>query len=101
MASSTEANLSATVIPSDDLAVAPHDVLVGREVAQRHGAARVQPPRRDAHHGTKSQAITVGETGRRVDDDHRRVDLAGEPASNIEIRSHDRFGVTGAEARDV
>ena len=44
-----------------DLAVAAHHVLVGRELAQPHRAARVQPVRADPDLGAEAELVPVGE----------------------------------------
>ena len=90
--SSTDSNRSATVLSVlrrlsltsdysslfDDLAVAPHDVLVRGQLAQAHRAARVQLLGRDPDLGAEAEPLAVGEAGRRVHDHDRGVDLVGE-----------------------
>ena len=58
MTSSTDSNRSAIAqsgLRSSHLAVAPDDVLVGRELAQAHRAARVQLLRGDPDLGAEAE----------------------------------------------
>ena len=80
-----------------DLAVAPHEVLVGGELAQRHRATRVQLLRGDPDLRAEPELGAVGEARRRVDHHGGGVDLGGEPPRRVELAGEDRFGVPRAE----
>src|SRR5215203_3363025 len=84
-----------------NLAVAPYDVLVRGELAQRHGAASVELLGADADLGTEAELGTVGEAGRGVDDDGASVDRVGETAGGAEVAREDCLGVSRAEPVDV
>src|SRR5215204_6211158 len=84
-----------------NLAVAPYDVLVGGELAQRHGAPGVQLLGADADLGAEAELGAVGEAGRRVDDHGPAVDRVGEPGGRGEITGEDGLGVAGREAVHV
>src|ERR1700716_2378909 len=83
------------------LTVAPHDVLVGGELAQRHGAACMQLLRGDPDLGAEAELGAVGEPGGRVHDDGAVVARVGEPLRRREIAGEDRLGVTRPEPVDV
>src|SRR5262249_54814350 len=107
MTSSTEVNRSAISVvlagtgSLDDLAVAPQHVLVGGELPKAHRAAGMELLGRDADLGAEPEALAVGEPRRRVHDDDRGVDVAGEAAGGVEIAGDDRLGVARPEAVDV
>src|SRR5262249_56713510 len=62
------------------LPVALHDELGRRQFPNPDRPAGMNPGGRDPHLGAHAELIAVDQTGRRVDEDGGRVDLAGEPA---------------------
>src|SRR4051794_24175335 len=84
-----------------NLAVAPYDVLVGGELAQRHGAPGVQLLGADADLRAEPELGAVGEASGRVDDDGAAVDRVGEAGGGRQLTGEDGLGVSGREAVHV
>jgi len=55
----------------------------------------------DADLRAEPELLTVDESGRRVHEHGRRVDLTAEAVGGVEVAGDDRLGVPGAEAGDV
>src|SRR5712692_11177261 len=84
-----------------ELTVAVDHVLDRRQLLGADGPAGVDARGRDAHLGPHAELPTVDETGRRVDEHRRGVDLAREAASVAERVGDDGLREPGAVAADV
>src|SRR4051794_39881232 len=100
MTLSTDSNLSAMnpLCSSADLPVAPDDVLVRGELAQRHGPARMQLLGGDADLRAEAELGAICEARGRVHRDRAAVDFAREPLRRGEVARDDGVGVRAAEA---
>ena len=83
------------------LALAPQNVLVRYEALESDRPTCVDPPRADAHLGTKAIAESVGEARARVDEHAGRVDAAHERAGRLGVLSYDAVRVVRAVRVDV
>ena len=83
------------------MSVARDDILVGRELGQSHRAAGVEFLRRDTHFGAEAELPAVGEGGRDVDVDARRIDPPGELPGRPGVFGDDGFAVARGVAGDV
>src|SRR3954469_11561427 len=84
-----------------DLAHPVDQVLERAQLAQADRPARVQLLRRVADLGAHAELAAVGEAGRRVDVDARRVDAALEGPRARRVVGDDRLAVAGAVRVDV
>src|SRR5581483_2323156 len=82
------------------LAAALDEILVDRQFAQPHWAARMETVGRDPGFGTEAELAAVGEARRGVDVNRGRIDLALEARGGILVGGDDRVGKAGAMARD-
>ena len=75
-----------------DLAGAAHQVLVGRQLAQTHRSACVQPVGADPDLGAEAELEAVGEAGGGVDEHRGRVDALEEARGGAVVLGDDGFG---------
>src|SRR5262249_42953090 len=75
-----------------DLARAAHEILVGRELAQAHRPARVQPVRADPHLGAEAELVPVGEARGGIDEYGGRVDAPEEALGGAVVLRDDGLG---------
>ena len=83
------------------LPVAAHPILEGAELLDPDRPARVHAPGGDADLGAEAELAPVGELGRGVVQDDRRIDLLQEPLGRGLVLGHDAVGVMRAIGLDV
>src|ERR1700722_20719859 len=83
------------------LPVAAHPVLERAELLEPNRPARVHAPGGDADLGAEAELSAVGELGRGVVQDDRRIDLLQEPLGHGPVLGHDAVGVMRAVGLDV
>src|SRR6185437_4014550 len=89
------------LLSGPDLPVAAHAIFERAKLLDPDGAARVHAPGRDANLGAEAELAPVGELGRGVVHDDRRIDLFQEALSRGSVLGHDAVGVVRAVGLDM
>src|SRR5579872_842833 len=101
LAAATDRRLPAADWLAPHLPVAAEDRLVGGELFEADGAARVELLGANADLRAKAELVAVRETRRGVHEDARRVDFASKSLRRPVIAGDDRLRVAGAISLDV